>query len=335
MHCHFKRPILLVVSLIIFGLLFYPLYAKEVLPVANGVNMSLSPSYTQLLIQPGKSVDITYELTNWGDPSTFSFHIYQFDTIDTGETLKKRDKNDEAIHFSSPDGEHNDQRFFLNSKKKKELKMTISVDENTVQHDYYYALTAHNEPAWNTDEKSLAARIKTGLSSMLFITVSRNGNIDSESLVDLFTLTGSSYPAFGTISIFDSFDVIRPVISLKNNGRNFISVDGELTLKTMFGLSSSLPLTSSMVLSESSRTIPLAQTNPRFNRGQIPTLLFPGKYTATVRIIIHNPHTKETLATLNSSYQFFIIPGKLIVIVVLLMLILFMYIFKKQNRIDK
>ncbi len=324
MKYHFSIRVLLVMGLIVPLAWFYPVYAKENTQGTSAINISLSPSYTQLLIQPGKSVDLVYELTNWGDPSSFSFHIYQFDSIDEQKIFKEHDQNDITIHFSSPEGTKNDQSFFLNSKKKKKLKITVSANENTPQHDYYYAFVAYNEPVGNTDEKSLIARIKAGLTSTFFITVSQNGNINSEPLINSFTLDGSSYPTFRTTRIFDSFDSIRPEVFIKNDGRNFISSNGILTVKNIFGFSSETSFIPSLILSESTKTIPLTKSTLRF--------FLPGKYIATAHITIHNPHTKETITTLHSSYQFYVIPGKLMVIFgVLVIMILSWRLYKRKN----
>lgn len=327
MKYHVSIYLLLFISCLFFlSSTRHHVYAQETTRATKGVSISLSPSYTQLLIQPGKSIDIRYELTNWGDPSFFSFHMYQFDTINTQKTFTERDQDNTAIHFSFAKDSQNDQSFFLNSKKKKELKMTILVDENTPQHDYYYALTAYNEPAGNVDEKSLTARIKAGLASTLFITVSKKEDINSDPSINLFALEGSSYPLFGTMRIFDAFDHVRPLLNIKNDGRNFISSNGELTVKNMFGLSSKTPFIPSLILNDSIKTIPFTKNHLQF--------FLPGKYTATAQIVIHNPHTKETIATLDSSYQFYVIPGKLMVVFgVLIIIFLSVCFYKKKNRI--
>lgn len=309
---------------VLFLLIAAPsLYAEE------GIRFSLSPSYTQLLIQPGKNAPLTYELINQGDPSTFSFHIYRINQKDQQglneqhvESFSDNNRTDNSIQFTSIEKESLDESFFLNSRQKKTMRLTITTSEKN-RGDYYYGITAYNEPAGRVSDGSLIARIKTGAASVLFITISQNGVIDADPVISSFTLSGSSYPTFRTISVFDSFDPIRPLLHVKNNGRNFISADGELTVKNIFGLSSKQPLTSSTILSESSRTIPLART-------YLQTLL-PGNYTADSRIIIHNPHTKETITTLHASYQFYVIPAKLIVgCIVILLAIFFIRVKRKE-----
>lgn len=329
MKYRYLTVVLSLISLFFLLTASHRIYATEVLPEATGVSFSLSPSYTQLLIQPGKSVDVTYELTNWGDPSSFSFHIYRVNKTDQQETLIEKNQNDTAIKFSSHADEKVDQSFFLNSKKKKTMKIIIKAEEKTptrTSKDYYYTLTAYNELVGSVNDGSLIAHIKTGIASVILITVSQNGAIDADPHIASFNLTESSYPNISflgkTIMFFDSFDKIKSRIMLKNNGINFFSVEGQIISKNMFGKTSTIALIPSTPILSGSTV--LKDSSSRF--------ILPGPRVFTAHLTAYHPYTKETITALTRSYSFFILPGKLFILLGFLMLVIFFISRKRKPR---
>lgn len=291
----------------------------QVIFATEGIGLSLSPSYTQLLIQPGKEAPLTLELTNQADPASFAFHLYTVDQsgqfkiqtpIEPGQT------DASSIYFTFEDKSLGFNRsFFLTSNKKKTTAVTIAVGEKTPLKDYYYAIVASTEPSGTVSDGSLMVRFKASAASLIFISVSRNGAIIADPRASSFQLHGSSYGpltlAGKQIVFFDSLDRIQPEIVLKNEGKNFAGASGQIVVKNILGQTSTTVLNSVVLISQGKNTMTLAN-DKNFKA------LFPGPYTAYANINVYNPHTKQSIKKITASYQFFVIPAQLLGLFLLL-----------------
>lgn len=307
----------LVLSIKIFFIIFslYTLYYILNTPVlAQQVSLSISPPLLEVLIKPGKSIMVAYNLVNSGDPVNINVKMASFEPKDNIGNVRIKDQIEGPIRFNldNSDIELNTP-FFLKSSSTQQLLLRIRVPENIKNGDYYYTLLAETVPSASIEGIG-SAQAKATIGANILITVTDSGVVEVKPSVTLFSTRGGL--AFGQdLKIFDSFDNIPVVLIIENKGKNLIKPQGEITLRGSFGLTSKYDIVSKNILSESQRLVeatPSADINCKGQACLTPASLVVSGFFVGLYHLSANIGFGENSPQIFATTSFFAFPFKLL-----------------------
>ncbi len=294
--------------LILFAYLFICLFIYSGHVSAQQVSLGLSPPLLEVLIKPGKSIMVAYNLENSGDPVHINVKMASFEPKDNLGNVRIKDQLEGPIRFNldNSDIELNTP-FFLKSLSSQQLLLRIRIPENIENGDYYYSLLAETVPPASTEGIG-SAQAKATIGANILITVTDSGVVEVKPRIALFdVLSKIKFNLFNkSIKIFDSFDNVPIVLIIENKGKNLIKPQGEITLRGSFGLTSKYDVISKNILSESQR---LVEATPSADMGQ--SLILSGFFTGLYRLSA-DINFGENSPQIFASTSFFAFPFKLL-----------------------
>ncbi len=190
---------------------------------AQSYSLSLTPSLTEIIIKPGKSVSQEYTITNNADPVTLTPKISPLKlNKDTGEMISPQNSNSSFTAKSwfelGSEEIKLDQPFFLNSDQTVKLILKVNIPEKAEPADYYFHFLL--ESAFPPSDKATASYISATVASNILLTVSRLGTLNRTGEISQFSI-----PLF-----IDSFDNPEIIINMKNTGSAFFKPLGTIML---------------------------------------------------------------------------------------------------------
>ncbi len=276
--------------IIIFLIFNFSLLIFNLKPVrAQQVSLSLSPPLVELIIKPGKSVLVAYQIENLGDPVYLNADVVSFEVKDNLGNVKLKEKAEGPFRFSLDNSALKlNQPFFLKTRQKEQLLLRIRAIEGAPEGDYYYTLIVSTQPRMVTEGDSIGST-KATIGTNIITTVTESGKIDIKGKIALFDVLprfrlplGKSY-----LNFFDSNDKIPIVLILENKGKNFIKPEGEIILKGNFGETAHYQLLPQNILAESQRLIeatPSAEVELKKPVSLILSGFFLGRYRLSTNI---------------------------------------------------
>ncbi|MBI2031750.1 MAG: hypothetical protein HYT08_04015 [Candidatus Levybacteria bacterium] len=196
----------------------------------------------------------------------------------------------------------------LAPKQKKKLNLRVNIPENYTSLDLYFSIIFLSLP--KNDSKFSHSQISQGIASNVLLSIVRNNKIQAE------------------ISRFDSktFFNDSPIefdLEITNKGSSFISPQGNITIKNIFGKTvGRIKLDSVNILSNSSRLMSNynEQENKIFNSSSrsnetkiyLPKRFILGYYTAELNISL-----SDNSPTISKSLSFIAFPVKYAIIVLI------------------
>ena len=278
---------------------------------AQQVSLGISPPLLEVLIKPGRSIMIAYNLENSGDPVHIYVKMMSFEPKDNFGNVRIKNKLEGPVLFNLDNSDIKlSLPFFLKSLSSQQLLLRIRIPENAENGDYYYSLLAETVPAASTEGIG-SAQVKATIGSNIIITVTDSGVVEVKPKIILFdVLSKINFNFFGkSIKIFDSFDKIPIMLVIKNEGKNLIKPQGEISLKGSFGLTSKYDIISKNILSESQRLIE-ATPSAGFDEQQN-TLTLNGFFTGLYHLSA-DINFGENSPQVFASTSFFAFPFKLL-----------------------
>ena len=113
---------------------------------AQEVKLSISPPLVSVVVKPGKSLLIAYDLTNQGDPVEVSSYVLPFlPTAKSGEiAFGNSDAGPITFNLENSD-RHLNEPFFLQTGESQQLLLKIAAPANTPDGDYYYSFLSESK----------------------------------------------------------------------------------------------------------------------------------------------------------------------------------------------
>lgn len=304
-------------SLIIFFFLFLSAFS-----FAQTLSLSISPPLLEVVIKPGKSILIAYNVENSGDPVVLTPQVLSFEPSDERGNIKLKEIEG-PLRFSLDNSEIElGKPFLLKSKSSQQLLLRIRVPENAPEGDYYYSLALTSSPNL-PQEKNVSTATQATIASNILITITESGVLDIKPKIVFFDVIPKiQLPFLGKIKLFDSFEKIPVVLKIANTGKNFMKAQGEITLEGVLGTKIKWDLVPSNILAQSERLIfasSEAEIKPFFYNKKPVSLILPkgfylGKYTLRAKVNFG----EESPTILNASTSFFAFPIKLTLILLIL-----------------
>lgn len=224
---------------------------------AQQVSLSLSPPLVELIIKPGKSVLVAYQVENLGDPVYLTADVVSFEVKDSLGNVKLKEKAEGPFRFSLDNSSLKlNQPFFLKTRQKEQLLLRIRTIEGAPEGDYYYTLIVTTQPRIVSEGESIDSA-KATIGANIIATITESGKIDIKGKIALFDVLPRFRLSLGksSLNFFDSNDKIPIVLILENKGKNFIKPEGEIILKGNFSETAHYQLLPQNILAESQRLI--------------------------------------------------------------------------------
>ena len=269
---------------------------------AQSVSLSLSPPILEIVIKPGKTITSDFTLTNSGDDMVINAQIVPFDQ--NGLILDSLEKGVSWLEIIEPK-----MPYVLKQGESAEFVLKINPDLGVKEQDYYQAIVFKNTPEPRLRESQ--SDIQQTISALILTTVTTAG-LAKEAKIERFKL-----PA-----IIDSFSSIPLDISVKNTGKSYFHINGQITLTGPLG-QIKYPLIPRTHLVGWSKAVLIE--NPQKNKI---AGFFLGKYTLKLGFTLDEGNIK-----LEQSKTFYAIPYRLISIVTVISIII--YSFRRQFKHKK
>lgn len=239
--------------LVFFLILYFMIYPSFI--KAQQVSLSITPPLLELVIKPGKSIMIAYQVANHGDPILLTTKVVNFEPKDSLGNIRLKDDLRGPIRFSLDNSDIELERpFFLKTGESQQLLLRIRAPEGAASGDYYYTLLAETTPINNPDRLT-GTKTKASIGSNILITVTDSGIVEVKPKVVLFEILNKLNFFGKKINLFDSFDKIPLIFILENKGKNLIKPEGKITLTGNFGEKIEYDIIPKNILAESQRLV--------------------------------------------------------------------------------
>lgn len=311
----------------LISIFLHPVYGQQ-------LSLSIDPPIIQTIIKPGKSIMVAYNVKNYGDPTYLQAKVVSFEPKDNLGNIRLKKEIEGPIRFSLDNSQINLERpFFLKNGEKQQILLRIKVPENTHEGDYYYTLLIETIAQGFLNNIS-STQSKMTIGSNILLTVTNSGITDIKPKIVFFDVL-TKIKIFGKkTNLFDSFDKVPVVLILENKGKNFITPEGEITVKNNFGQKYTYQIIPKNILSESQRLIETYQSSKE-NQEKNPISSFIlsgflfGKYTISAKI-----YFGENSSQIFGKTTFFAFPFKLSLAIITIILIIsgFLHFKNKENN---
>lgn len=310
MKAYARRIPVLVVGLVMFAsLVLVAGLSRAQDSQGSGSGLSISPTRTELRIEPGKTdkVEVSVRNVTRGAIVAKPF-ISDFESDDaTGEPrlYASTEKRNSASIASFVSGLED---VSLAPGESKNLTYTISIPGNAAPGGYYGAVTYRAVPADQAGPESGEVALTANVASLVLIEVP--GDITEQIQV---TSVGVGKNAEGAQVKFGSFFTTKPdrsAITVKNNGNSFSKPFGTVSLTNMSG--------KQIHSYELNNATPRGNILPKTSRtftDEIKNISKPGRYTITANI---SHGTGGEVITKKVSFWY--VPVWLLVVIVVLLL---------------
>ena len=233
-------------------------YSSKVL--AQEISLSITPPLTEVTIQPGKSFNQAFTVTNNGAPVVLAAKIFPFIPADAqGHAEIVEDKN--SVDTFSPWFSFDQTPISLETAGSHSFNVTISPPGGIEEKDYYFTFIAEVQ----NDDNNLgvtSSQAQARIGANILMTVSKDGNP-----VKKATIINFSAPV-----VIDSFSTLTYKVLLGNPGGSFFKPTGKITIDQIFGSTTVLNLAPLNILAGGTREVSCIQ-----GESLIPCKL-PGKF---------------------------------------------------------
>lgn len=292
---------------------------------AQQVSLSISPPLLEVIIKPGKSLMVAYNIKNAGDPVILQARIVNFEPYGNLGQIKLKNSLEGPIRFSLDNSKIQLERpFFLDTGASDQLLLRIRAIDGAPSGDYYYTLLLETDPQ-NTLLKDSGSQAKAALGSNILITVTDSGLIEIKPKIVMFDIQNKINLFGKKFNIIDSLSKIPIILIIANKGKNLIKPEGSINLYGSFGEKKTYQLIPKNILSESERLI---EASPSAN------YLFQGKPVSLIidDFLIGYYHLNSQISfgdnspTLFAKTSFFVFPFKIFLLLIFIIIIIIIII---------
>lgn len=223
----------------------------------QALSLQITPSELEVIIKPGKTVVLTYNIKNLGDPTQATVKILPFEAGNEKGDIRIKPEFEGPIRFQLDNSDIAlDQPFFLKSNEDRQLILNLRIPENAPEGDYYYTVLIETEPQ-SSLLSNIGSQNKLTVGSLLLTTVTQTGVIDVKAKVTIFDVISSLSFQFGQqkIHLFDSSDRIPVSLIVSNKGINAVAPEGTINLRGNFGEQAKFTILPQNVLAQSQRLL--------------------------------------------------------------------------------
>jgi hypothetical protein len=225
---------------------------------AQEISTGISPGFAQIVIKPGQTSYIPFEMRNLGDPQVFRFQLYTLGNPDLQGNMEITRYTGKPFSMTVMRGtEPVLNPFLLRSKTAEKVSLRIIVPKDTPEGDYAFALTSQTE-AQPAREGTVTSKLSAGAGAMILVTVTNDGIIEEETITSsVFTVhTPLKLSLFGAhFELIGSGKEIPMSITFANTGNYSVTPQGSITIKKSFGPEEKFAIPPQFVFAQSQRVL--------------------------------------------------------------------------------
>lgn len=289
-------------SLIIFTIIFtfLPIVFLTIVSKANAsLSLSISPPIITIQAVPPAEVSADFSITNSeNEPVELEINLKPF-----SETSEK-DGKVKFINFEDLDSRKKDllkrikiykdgkileRGFTLSPKQKKKLSLKVNIPKNYTASDLYFSIIFLSLP--KRDSQFTHSQVSQGIAINILLSIVRNESFQAE------------ITRFDSESLFND-RIVKFNLEITNKGNSFITPEGSITIKNVFGQTMDrIKLDSIYILKNSSRLMTnynqLDETTIRSIKNKELKIYWlkpfiPGYYIATAEINFSEAKKSQT-----------------------------------------
>jgi len=277
-------------------------------------NLSLEPAQIEIIIRPNTIFTQAYNITNNSTETLLlSSSISAWLPSDNQGSVTYLDNFDSPLLFSLSNTDLKlGQDFLLKPNQKKQLVLKI-INPSPDQSDYYFTFFVSQKPL-NTTLSNHQNLAKIG--SHILITATDKNSLTSNLEVSKLNITPF---------LKDVFFPLKIKGEILNNGQNYTSIDGKITILKNDQIYSELNLFPYTVIPNHSRLIDCLDSKDEATPCHLKIPLWPGKYQGLVTL-------KGNATKYEYSFNFFIFPYTITIFILFLFLTLCLLLTKKPKK---
>jgi hypothetical protein len=259
--------------------------------LADSANVSIFPSVVNIIAKPGTNPVSHLSVKNNGDPVLVTFKISPFKPTDTSGHIALDPSLKTPIKFSiESNAPKENEPFLLKTGESADLNITMNIDKDTPEKDYYFTVLAQTTP-FPGPEGQTNVQLVGQLGANVLLTVTHDGRMQKKVSAALFNTLPTELGFFKTF-YHDSFQKVPYVLILQNDGRNRITPEVSISIKG-WNMQKKYRLSSQTILSGSQRAF----------TGNL-TGFFVGPYTISASVTNGEGTKVISTSTRFSSYPF-------------------------------
>lgn len=303
----------------------------------SGFSLGIYPPISYVVIQPGRTTSLEFNLTNYGDPMIFTYQIIPFTVRDNIGRIKL--VNCQEIHllicdspswFSPEDAQDT---FFIKKNESKKINFRLFIPTKTQSGDY--SLTILISPVAKPSTGKVISQTIPTLGANIIITVTSEGKLDKEGKVVAFSPVGAITINFFSkrIQLFDSFDVIPIFLQMHNSGKTVIEPTGEVYVDSFLWPRMRFPILPQFILAKSTRTLLVGKDVGNQNKETNYSLILPrsfylGRYQLTASLQVA-PQSENKILLASSFWAF---PFKLVAFATLVSILILWFNSRARGK---
>lgn len=225
------------------------------LPVrALEADYEVKPSRVDLMIKPGQKVQMTFKVTNYGDPQTFTPKIMNAAPDSGTGTLALSKTVKTPMSFTFRNGRHDaGEPIFLKANESADVPVALDAGSGEQKDYYFYFLTEAQSAASLEGKTSVQLQPRIGVPLVITLTNIAEREIKSEISVLKVSPT-YSFRLFGReINLVETGSKAPVTLMVSNTGSNFISPEGKISMRGSFGVSAEYPFIKRNIYAQSGR----------------------------------------------------------------------------------
>lgn len=231
---------------------------------AMEVDYQLAPSRIDLMIKPAQMVTMSFKITNYGDPHTFTPRFMNAAPDSGSGTLALSKSVKTPVTFTFPNGRRDTgDPIFLKTDESATVPVTIETSAGE-QKDYYYYFLAEVQPGGIREGKT-SIQLSPRIGVPVVITLTNAAEREAWGLISVFNVKPDySFRLFGKeINLVEWGSRVPVILSVSNTGSSFISPQGKIAVRGAFGVTAEHPVIRRNVYAQSAR---LMLTQSSFDR---------------------------------------------------------------------
>lgn len=320
----------------LFGIVFFMLLPRQTF--ADSTSLVVSPAVFSIQAKPPADIWTPFVIENHSDkPVSLTIGYKPFDPqsssngsvifLTNGQQIPRQDKNIFEKMQIVDDQNISHDTIALGPKQKERLRLHIVLPQNEPTGDYYFSMiflentdqADQNNTNTNTEDQKSSSVIQGGIAINVLLAVG-----DKETPI-------ASIENF-TAPWFNEQGPVAFTLSLHNSGLHFITPQGVILIKNMFGQTvGKVTVPASIVLAGTSRTFTSTKIPMSANSSLPTSLIWPeyfllGQYSATLTLTL-----SDKGPVFIRSIHFFAIPFTLLV-EILAVLVIITYIFLRVKK---
>lgn len=222
--------------------------------MALDADFDVRPSRIDLMIKPGQKVLMTFKVSNYGDPHTFTPRIINAAPDQGTGILTPSRSLRTPVSFTFQNSRRDiGEPVFLKTSESANVPVTIETNSGEQKDYYYYFLTEAQQTGLREGKTSI--QLTPRIAVPLVITLTNTAEREVKGAISVFRAKADySFRLFGReINLVETGTGVPVYLTVSNTGNSFISPQGKITLRNSLGAVTEYPVIRRNIYAQSAR----------------------------------------------------------------------------------